>query len=123
MALITLPRVNDPGGTPEAQAKLQAAIDEPFTVVIIVYEEGPEVEHVLETCTGRALAKPAIRRVVWCPDPSVLSPEQKKNFWRANKAAVSVGLADTVADALTLKQAQVRILVEGAFLAAEGQTP
>ena len=123
MALITLPRSNDPGGATEAQVKLQAAIDDPLTVVMILYGEGPDVERALETCTGRALAMPAIRRVVWCPDPGVLSPQQKKSFFRANKAAVSIGLADSIAESLSLDDAQVRIDVEGAFLAAEAQKP
>ena len=123
MALIILPRSGNPGGATEAQIKLQAAIDDPLTVIMIVYGEGPEVEHALQTCAGRALAKPAIRRVVWCPDPEVLSVQQKKNVWQSGMGVVSVGLADKLADALTIKRAGVRLFVENAFITAEKQLP
>ena len=121
MPQIILPRSGDPGGAAEAQIRLQSAIDAEFTVLMIIYGEGPDIERVIEVCDGRALAKPAIRRVVWCPDPTVLSADQKKNYFRKDKVAVSVGLSNILAEALPLEKAKARIFVEGAFLEAEGQ--
>lgn len=124
MSLSILPRAGDPGGAPAAQQQLQTIINDVLNVVMIVYGEGPDIERVLEVVVGRAAADPAnVRRAVWCPDPAVLSKEQKKGYFRANKVAVSVGLEDKVADALSLDEAQSGFSVERAFLRAEAQTP
>jgi hypothetical protein len=123
MAITILPRANDPGGSTAAQAQLQTVLDDVLTVVMIVYGEGVDIERVIEVVVGRATAKPLIRLVVWCPDPTVLSKDQKKSYFRANKVAVAVGLADKVAAALDIDEAQSGFEVEGAYLEAEAQTP
>jgi hypothetical protein len=121
MAITILPRTGDPGGAPVAQVQLQTIIDDVLSVVMVVYGEGTDIERVIEVVVGRATAKPQIRRVVWCPDPTVLTAAQKKNYFRHNKVAVSVGLADKVADALDIDEAQSGMTVELAFAKAEAQ--
>ncbi|NIM51593.1 MAG: hypothetical protein GTN62_12260 [Gemmatimonadales bacterium] len=119
MALIVLPRNTGAEAAEQARQKLQAAIDDPVTVVMIVYGEGPHIEKALEVCVARASVKALIRRVVWIPDSSVLSTELKRRFWRSGKVAVAIGLDDQVAAALSKARAKARIFVEEAFLGAE----
>jgi hypothetical protein len=121
MAITILPRTTDPGGTSAAQAQLQTVIDDVLNVVMIVYGEGTDIERAIEVVVGRATAKPQLRRVVWCPDPTVLSTKQKANYFRDDKAAVSIGLADKIAKDLDLLEAQSGLSVERAFLEAELQ--
>jgi hypothetical protein len=121
MAITILPRADDPGGAPAAQVQLQTIIDDVLTVVMVVYGEGADIERVIEVVVGRATAKPQIRRVVWCPDPTVLSVQQKKNYFRTNKVVVSIGLADKIAEALDGDEAQSGLCVEKAFASAEAQ--
>ncbi len=121
MSLIVLPRNTGPEAVAEAEHKFKAAIEDPLTVLMVVYGEGPDVEKTLEVCTARALVKAIIRRVVWVPDPGVLSKELKAKYWRKTWAAISIGLDDEVAEDLTMAKAKVRIYVEQAFLHAEGQ--
>lgn len=123
MALTILPRSGDPGGAAAARVQLQTIINDVLNVVMIVYGEGPDIERVLEVVVGRAAAKPQLRSAVWCPDPDVLSEEQRKSYTRKNKVAVSIGLEDKVADALDLDEAQSGFSVERAYLRAEAQTP
>lgn len=121
MAITILPRAGDPGGASAAQVQLQTLIDDVLNVVMVVYGEGTDIDRVIEVVVGRATAKPQIRRVVWCPDPTVLSAQQKKNYFRVNKVAVAVGLADRIAQALDIDEAQSGMSVELAFAEAEAQ--
>jgi len=121
MAIMILPRTTDPGGNSTAQAQLQTVVDDVLTVVMIVYGEGTDIERAIEVIVGRATAKPQIRRVVWCPDPTVLSTKQKTSYFRDNKVAVSIGLADQIATELDLVEAQSGLSVERAFVKAEAQ--
>jgi hypothetical protein len=121
MALIIIPRNTGPEAVAEAERKFKAAIDDLLTVVAVVYGDGPDIERVLEVCCARALTKPPIRRVVWVPDPSVLTDALKAKYWKPTRPAVFVGLDDKIAKTLTAVQAKVRICVEEAFLRAEGQ--
>ena len=121
MALIILPRNTGDDARAEAERKFKAAIEDPLTVLIVVYGEGPDVDKILEVCTARALVKAIIRRVVWVPDPDVLSKELKAKYWKKSWAAASIGLNDEVAEDLTTAKAKERIYVEQAFLHAEGQ--
>lgn len=123
MALTILPRSGDPGGADAAQQQLQTIINDVLTVVIVVYGEGSKIERAIEVVVGRAMAKPQIRRAVWCRDPDVLSKDQKKKYFRAKKAGVSIGLEDKVADALDGDEVRSGFSVERAFLRAEAQTP
>jgi hypothetical protein len=122
MALTILPRTTDPGGAPTAQAQLQTIIDDPLTVVVIVYGEGVDVERAIEIAVGRATAKPEVRRVVWCPDPSVLSADQAKRYSKKNAVIVAIGLENKIADSLDADDSQSIALVEKAFLNAEAQS-
>ena len=119
MSLIILPRDTGAEARAEAQSKLQAAIDDPLTVVMIVYGESPEIDEALQICVARASVKSMIRRVVWVPDPAVLSAEQKSKYTEANKVAVAVGLSDKAVASLTKAKASTKIFVEEAFLTAE----
>lgn len=119
MSLIVLPRNTGVSAAEGARRKLIAAIDDPLTVVMLVYGEGPDIEKAIEICVARASVKAPIRRVVWIPDASILTPELKKQYHRAGKAAVAVGLSDKVVAALTKTRAKGRIFVEEAFLQAE----
>jgi hypothetical protein len=122
MAITILPRTGDPGGAIAAQVQLQTVIDDVGNVVMVVYGEGPDIERAIEVAVGRAtIDPPQNRRVVWCPDSSVLSTRQKKDYFRANKVAVAIGLADKIAEALDIDEAQSGMSVELAFAAAEAQ--
>jgi hypothetical protein len=105
----------------EAQRKFQAAIDDPLTVLMLIYGEGPDTGKILEFCCARALVKAVIRQVVWIPDPTVLSNEQQQKYGPKTSTAASVGLDDRIAKRLTRSRARVKIYVEQAFLAAESQ--
>lgn len=121
MLLTILPKSTDDGGAAAAQVKLQTLIDDVETVVMIVYGEGAEINRVIEIAVGRADVGPYIRRVVWCPDVTVLSAEQKSSYYSKNAAAVTVGLADKLAAALNLIRAQMPLQIELAFTKAEAQ--
>ncbi len=121
MAITILPRAGDPGGASAAQVQLQTVIDDVLNVVMVVYGEGLDVERVIEVAVGRAAAKPQLRRVIWCPDPGVLSAKQRKSYFRNNKVAVAIGLADKIAEALDIDEAQSGMSVELAFAEAEAQ--
>ena len=121
MAMIILPKNTDPETAAEAQHKFKAAIDDPFTVLMVVYGDSPGTDRILEVCCARASVKAHIRRVVWIPDPTVLSNEQKRKYWKKTYAAVAVGLDDKVASKLTKVEAKGRLYVAEAFASAEGQ--
>jgi len=121
MALIILPRNTGRADVTEARRKFKAAIEDPLTVLVVVYGEGPGTDRILEVCCARALVKPVIRRVVWIPDPTVLTDKLRTKYWRQTCAAVSIGLDDQIAKELTPEEATIRLYVEQAFLHAEGQ--
>jgi hypothetical protein len=121
MILTILPRATEGGGAAEAQVKLQTLIDDVLTVVLILYGETPETKRMLEVAVGLAEVKPQIRRVVWCPDPSVLSKEQKRDYMKKDKVAVTIGLANKIAAALDIDEAQFAMEVRIAFAKAEAQ--
>lgn len=122
MALIILPRKNDYNtAKQDAQLKFNVAIDDPFTVLMVVYGEGPETPRILEVCSARASIKAAIRRVVWIPDPTVLSDEQMVKYAPKTSAAASIGIDNKIAKRLTKSRAKITIHVERAFLTAESQ--
>ena len=122
MSLIILPSGSERSVRSEARDKLQVAVDDPLTVIMIVYgPDDPLVRKVLEICTARATVKAALRKVVWVPDPTVLSAEQRAKYFKEDARAVSVGLDDKAAMFLDDDQAQTRLFVEKAFLTAEGQ--
>jgi hypothetical protein len=125
MPLLTLPRAGDPGGADAARVQLQTVIDDTLNVVLVLYGEEPafDIRQALDVAVGRASAKSEIRRVVWCPDPDVLTDDQRASYFRKNKVGATVGLADRVAATLSLKEAQDGLKVELAFLEAESQTP
>jgi hypothetical protein len=120
MALTILPRDGEPIAV---QTQLQTIIDDVLTVVIVICGEDAGVDRVVEIAVGRATKKPDLRRVVWCPNCKLLSDEQLKRYFRKNKELTAIGLADKVAAALTIDEAQSGAEVELAFLAAEKQTP
>ena len=103
----------------ESQAKFQAVIDDPLSVVMIVFGEGPDAEAAIEIASARASLRTAVRRVVWVKDSSVLSTSQRQAYVRANKLAVSVGLNDKIATTLTKSRAKLKSFVEIAFTKAE----
>jgi hypothetical protein len=121
MILTILPKSGDDGGAQAAQVKLQTVIDDVETVVLIAYGEGPEINRVIEIAVGRADVEPYIRRVVWCPDSSVLSAEQRASYFQKDKAVVTIGLADKIAGALDIVRAQLPLHIELAFSKAETQ--
>lgn len=122
MPFIVLAKSSEPNGTEKAQARLKALIDDPLTVLTLIGGEGSEAHDSLEMAVSVASAKPAIRRVVWVPDKTVLSADQLANFFPQGVLLCSVGIEDRVAETLSPKKAKIRSLVEHAFLAAEAQT-
>ena len=123
MALITLSRKDDPQASAFAQGQLQAIIDQVSNVVMVIYGDDPETNGIVDMAVGLATSKPQLRFVVWCPNPKVLSDDQKQKYFRKGKVAVSIGLQDKVAKALNSDDAQDGFEVELAFLAAEAQKP
>jgi hypothetical protein len=121
MSMIILPKAGEPGGAAQAKEEFQAALADDFTVILIVYGELPDVERPLEIATARAAANPAIRRVVWCQDPAVLTAQQRQDYFDSDAIAVSVGLADKLAYVVQKKFAEFRSEYEKAFLTAEAQ--
>lgn len=119
MSLVVLPRNTDAAAVETARRRLVAAIEDPLTVVMLVYGEGPDIEKAIEICVARACVKAPVRRVVWIPDTSVLSPDLKHKYHRSGKVAVAVGLSDKVVAGLTKARAKGRNYVEEAFLEAE----
>lgn len=106
----------NPGETDlQVQTRLQTIIDDPFIAVLIVYGEGPDIDQAIQVCVARAALRIDLRRVVWVPDPDILSAEQKKQYFRKNKAAVMIGLDDKIAAQLTPDEASVILLVDSAF--------
>ena len=121
MSLIVLPKNGDAEKAEKAQRKFEAAIDDPLTMLMVVYGENPDTDRILEVCCARASVKAAIRRVVWIPDPKVLSAKQRASYGPGTSAAASIGLENKIARRLTKSRAKVPIYVERAFLTAESQ--
>ena len=121
MSLIILQKNPKDPSNIEVQNKLKYIIDDPLTVVMLVYGDNEEIKNILGLCVSRASVKSAIRRVVWIPDDSVLSQEQISAFRPKNKVVVTIGLNDEVADTLTANKAKFKIKIEKAFLRAEAQ--
>lgn len=115
MSLIVIP---EKGGQ-DAQLKFQTHIDDPNTVVLIVYGKGAEIDRVLEVALASASVNPAMRRVLWVPDRNALSESQQRAFCRRNAVVVSVGFDDKIAESLSLTKARHRLYVDSAFEAAE----
>ena len=120
MPIVILPRSTDPNGTADAQARLQLAIDGPFSAVMVVLGEGADIDRVVETGTTRADLDPSRRHLVWAPDPKVLTAEQIKNYSPDGEVAAFIGLDQEVKAALKLAQAQIGFYVEQAFTTAGG---
>jgi hypothetical protein len=120
MAIVVLPKTSDPNGTTDAQSRLQAEIDDPFSAVMIILGEGPPINRVVEVGTARASTAPLRRRVVWVPDTGVLTKQQLKDYSPAGEVAVFIGLDNTVKSRLALVQAQIPLMVEQGFTNAGG---
>ena len=124
MLLIMLPRNENAETKTKAMHKFQAAVDDPLTVVLIVYGEREDTDRMLEVGTDAATVKADIRRVLWVRDPSVMSAAQKKKYLPKNHSThpvVSIGLDDKRAMELTRAKAKVTAYVEQAFHDAESQ--
>lgn len=121
MERIDLPRNTGPDAVAEAERMFIAAIEDPLSVLMVVYGEEPATQRILEVCSDAVSVKPDIRQVVWVSDLNVLTDDLKTKYWRPTCAAVSIGLDDNIARELTLAQAKVDIYVEQAFLHAESQ--
>ena len=119
MAHVTLPKSTEPGAD-QAAAKLQQLINDPLSVTMLVFGEGPDVDAALRMSEGRASVKPSIRRVIWIPDPAVLSADQRTRYGVPGNVAVAVdGKRGAVAEALNDVQAQGALRVDRAFNLAE----
>lgn len=120
MAIIVLPKTTDPNGTADAQSRLKAEIDDPFSVVMIILGDGPSINRVVEVGTARASISPLRRRVVWVPDTGVLTQQQMQDYSPNGEVAVFIGLDNKVNSRLPLAQAQIAIFVEQGFTNAGG---
>ena len=60
MARTTLPRSTESGAA-QAAAQLQQLINDPLSVTMLVFGEGPDVAAALALSEGRASVKPSIR--------------------------------------------------------------
>ena len=87
---------------------------------MLVFGEGPDVDGALQMSEARASVKASIRRVIWIPDPAVLSDEQRAQYGVPGNVAVAVdGKHGAVAEALNGVQAQGALRVDRAFNLAE----
>lgn len=120
MSLIIVPDATSSVDMNEAQRKFQAAIDDNYTVVVIVYGEGKAIDEVLEVACARAAANAPIRRVLWVRNAAVLTQQQRDAYSASNFPAIFVGLDDKVAAKLPLDKAKVRLYVDEAFSNAGG---
>ncbi len=121
MARTTLPKSSEPGAA-EASEQLQKAISDPLSVTILVFGEGPKIDQILANVEARASVKSSIRRVVWIPDPSVLSDEQRARYVSSDTVVVAVdGKHGAVAATLTASKARGAFRVDMAFNLAENQ--
>ena len=120
MAIVVLPKASDPNGKTDAQARLQAEIDDPFSAVMIILGEGPSINRVVEVGTARASITPLRRRVVWVPDPGVLTDDQTRAYSPNGEVAAFIGLDNKVSSRLAIAKAQIPIFVEQGFTKAGG---
>ena len=119
MARVTLPNSSEPGAA-DAPDQLQQLINDPLSVTMLVFGEGPEIDKVLKMSEDRASVKASIRRVIWIPDPAVLSAEQRTRYGVPGNTAVAVdGKHGKVAETLNDIQAQGALRVDRAFNLAE----
>ncbi len=121
MLLIILPKNTGTEAVEEAQQKLDAEINNPLTVLMLIYGEGAEIDRAIQICTEAASVKPNIRKVISIPDHTVLTIEQKRRFMHPIKPVVSVGLNNEIAIALEVFESQEDVYVEEAFNSAEAQ--
>lgn len=103
----------------KSQAKLQAAIDDPLTVSLIVYGTEAGIDAIVEIANARAQLRPMIRKVIWVKDPAVLTATQKKNYFKKDRAVVAIDLRDQICGSLELADASDPFEIELAFTAAE----
>lgn len=103
----------------KSQAKLQAAIDDPLTVNLIVYGTEAGIDAIVEIANARAQLRPMIRKVIWVKDPAVLTATQKKNYFKKDRAVVAIDLRDQICGSLELADASDPFEIELAFTAAE----
>ncbi|HTF89489.1 MAG TPA: hypothetical protein VK843_13840 [Planctomycetota bacterium] len=120
MSVVLLPRAGDPDGIALAQAKLSACIEDPFSAVMIVSGESPDIDSVIEVGSARASLDPLRRTVVWVRDLDVLTAEQKADYAADGTVAAFVALNDKVAVRLKLVKAREKFWVEKAFTDAGG---
>lgn len=108
-------------GVAAGSAKFRVALDEPRTVLYVVYGDDDKTPRMLELATAFADESPDVRQPVWVPDPAVLDAALRGNYAPAGKAAVSIGFRDKVALALTATQALGKLNVLKAYVTAENQ--
>jgi len=121
--MITLPKNTGPDSCKRAQDELIAAMADPFTAVMIIIGEPPDIEEIKKVCNEAADVKPSTRKVVWVPDPTVLRDDQKNIYAPSGFVAVVIGLDKKVAATLTEDKAKLDIYVEEAFTNGEAQPP
>src|SRR5438105_3705429 len=100
----------------QAQAKLKAAIDDPYAAVMVLRGKQPDINLALEVCTARAALDPLRRTLVWASDDSVLTQGQRSDYFPEDKTVAAViGLDDTVVATLDKDEAEIALAVEQAF--------
>jgi uncharacterized protein YeaC (DUF1315 family) len=120
VSIITLPKNTGPDSCQDAQQKFDEALGDSFAAVMIIMGEGPDIDEIITICTQAADVKPSTRKVVWVPDLTVLTQEQKE---KCIQSVVVIGLDKNVAATLTKDQAKLDIYVEEAFTKGEAQGP
>ena len=121
MARTTLPKSSDTDAA-RAPEQLQKAISDPLSVTMLVFGKGPNIDRILANVEARASVKSSIRRVVWIPDPSVLSDEQRARYVSSDNVVVAVdGKHGAIAATLTGSKARGALRVDTAFNLAEKQ--
>lgn len=120
MPVIILPRSTDQNGAAVAQTRLQSEIDDPYSAVMIVLGEGPEINRVVEVGVARASISALRRRIVWAQDVAVLTSEQREDYSPEGEVAAFIGLDNRVKKRLKIGKAQVPFYVEEAFTASGG---
>ena len=84
---ITLPRSGDPGAA-NAAATLQAIIDDPLFIVMVILGEPDGIDEIIALAKERAELAPDQRAVVHAPDPDVLAVDQLSEMREGSPFAV-----------------------------------
>ncbi|MDN5202494.1 hypothetical protein QQ008_13995 [Fulvivirgaceae bacterium BMA10] len=115
--MIILP-IND---TSKARTLLEEAINDKFTITMLVFGDGQGEDQIASKADVRANALPSTRRVVWVRDTSILTRNEKTAYRKDDNDIIvcALDLDDKPAVHLNRIKAKSFIHLEKAFLKAQ----